>query len=66
MLSPAQPGHQPVCQRHNRAMKDLGLASAFFRLIQVSQANVFLGEGVFFVFMRHFFQEKKHSLSSQQ
>jgi len=46
-----QPGHQPVCQRHNRAKNDFGLASAFFLLGQVSQANVFFEEGVWLVFM---------------
>jgi hypothetical protein len=46
-----QPGHQPVCQRHSRAIKDLGLASAFFRMGQVSQAKVFSDEGVALVFM---------------
>lgn len=30
-----------MCQRHNRAIKDLGLASAFFLVGQVSQAKVF-------------------------
>jgi len=32
-----QPGHQPVCQRHSRDIKALGLASAFFRIAHVSQ-----------------------------
>jgi hypothetical protein len=34
-----------VCQRHSRAIKVLGLASAFFRMGQVSQAKVFSEEG---------------------
>ena len=46
-----QPGHQPVCQRHSRAFKDLGLASAFFRMEQVSHAKVFSEEGVRLGFM---------------
>jgi hypothetical protein len=40
-----------VCQRHSRAIKALGLASAFFRIAQVSQPYVFSGEGVWLVFM---------------
>jgi hypothetical protein len=40
-----------VCQRHSRAINDLGLASAFFRMGQVSQAKVFSEEGVLLVFM---------------
>jgi hypothetical protein len=46
-----QPGHQPVCQRHSRAMKDLGLASAFFLVGQVSQAKVFSEEDILLVLM---------------
>ena len=30
-----------MCQRHNRAIKVLGSASAFFRIWQVSQAKIF-------------------------
>jgi hypothetical protein len=40
-----------VCQRHSRAIKDLGLASAFFLMEQVSQAKVFSEDGVWSVFM---------------
>jgi hypothetical protein len=40
-----------VCQRHNRLIKDLGLASAFFRMGQVSQAKVLVEEGVLLVFI---------------
>jgi hypothetical protein len=40
-----------VCQRHSRAIKDLGLASAFFLVGQVSQAKVFSEEGIFLVLM---------------
>jgi hypothetical protein len=40
-----------VCQRHSRAIKVLGLASAFFLNVQVSQAKVFSEEGLLFVFM---------------
>jgi hypothetical protein len=42
-----------VCQRHSRAIKDLGLASAFFLMLQVSQANVFPEdeEGALLVFI---------------
>jgi hypothetical protein len=46
-----QPGHQRVCQRHSHAIKVFGLASAFFRMGQVSQAKVFSEEGVRLVFM---------------
>jgi hypothetical protein len=46
-----QPGHQVVCQRHSRAIKDFGLASAFCRIGQVSQPNAFSVDGVWFVFM---------------
>jgi hypothetical protein len=46
-----QPGHQPVCQRQSRANKDLGLASAFFRIGQVSQVKVFSEGAVFCVFI---------------
>jgi hypothetical protein len=50
-----QPGHQPVCQRHSRANKDLGLVSAFFRTEQVSQAKAFCEEGIRLVFIVHSF-----------
>jgi len=40
-----------VCQRHNRAIKDLGLASAFCLIAQVSQAKVFSLVGMGLVFM---------------
>ena len=40
-----------MCQRHNRAINDLGFSSAFLRIGQVSHPKVFLGEGVEFVFM---------------
>jgi hypothetical protein len=40
-----------VCQRHSRAIKVLGLASVFFRIVQVSQAKVFSEDGVSLVFM---------------
>jgi hypothetical protein len=40
-----------VCQRHSRDITDLGLASAFFRMAQVSQAKVFSEVGVLLVFM---------------
>jgi hypothetical protein len=46
-----QPGHQPVCQRHSRAIKVLGLASAFFLMTQVSQAKVLSEEVIRLVFM---------------
>ena len=46
-----QPGHQQVCQRHSRAIKVFGLASAFFRMGQVSQPKVFSNAGVLLVFM---------------
>ena len=45
-----QPGHQPVCQRHSRDIKALGLVSAFFRIAQVSQPKVFSCEGVWLFF----------------
>lgn len=38
-------------------MKDLGLASAFFLLGQVSQANVFFEEGVWLVFIFNSFHK---------
>jgi hypothetical protein len=40
-----------VCQRHSRALKVLGLASAIFRIWQVSQAKAFSEDGVSLVFM---------------
>jgi hypothetical protein len=40
-----------VCQRHSRAIKLLGLASAFFRIAQVSQAKVFSVDGLGLDFM---------------
>jgi len=40
-----------VCQRHSRAIKVLGLASAFCLMLQVSQAKVFSVEEVKSVFM---------------
>jgi hypothetical protein len=40
-----------VYQRHSRAIKVLGLASAFLRVAQFSQAGVFAADGVRFVFM---------------
>lgn len=40
-----------MCHFHSRAIKDLGLASAFFRVGQVSQAKVFCGEVGLLVFM---------------
>ena len=40
-----------MCQRHNRAIKVLGLASVFFLIGQVSQAKVFSDVGVLLVFM---------------
>jgi hypothetical protein len=40
-----------VCQRHSRAINDLGLASAFFLVGQVSQAKVFSVDGVGLVSM---------------
>jgi hypothetical protein len=46
-----QPGHQPVCQRQIRDIKALGLASAFFRIAQVSQGKVFSDEDVRLGFM---------------
>jgi hypothetical protein len=46
-----QPGHQPVCQRHIRLIKDFGSSSAFFLIVQVSQAIVFSDSGFVFVFM---------------
>jgi hypothetical protein len=52
-----QPGHQPVCQRHSRAIKDLGLASAFFLMGQVSQAKVFSDEDVLLIFITDFFHD---------
>jgi hypothetical protein len=58
-----QPGHQPVCQRHSRAIKDLGLASAFFLVGQVSQAKVFFLEGVFLVSMVDSFLERNFLIS---
>jgi len=32
-----QPGHQPVCQRHNLAMREFGFCSARFRKPQLAQ-----------------------------
>jgi hypothetical protein len=46
-----------VCQRHSRAIKVFGLASAFFRMGQVSQAKVFSEEGVILVFMVNSFHK---------
>jgi hypothetical protein len=40
-----------VCQRHSRDINRLGLASAFFRIEQVSQAKVFSELFVRSVFM---------------
>ena len=40
-----------MCQRQSRAISDLGLASAFFLVGQVSQAKVFSGAGIRSVFM---------------
>jgi hypothetical protein len=40
-----------VCQRHSRAIKVLGLASAFFRIWHVSQAKVFSEDGLGLVIM---------------
>jgi len=55
-----------VCQRHSRDIKDLGLASAFFRMGQVSQAKAFSEEGVLLVFMvGSFFQGLKYELCFQ-
>ena len=54
-----------MCQRHSRAIKDFGLASAFFLIEQVSQANVFSEEGVLLVFMGgSFFQGLKYELGA--
>jgi hypothetical protein len=52
-----------VCQRQIRAMKDLGLASAFFLVGQVSQAKVFSEEGVRLVFMVYSFQDGHFTIS---
>jgi len=38
-----------VCQRHNRAIKDLGLVSAFLRIGHSSQLKVFSGDGLLLV-----------------
>ena len=46
-----------MCQRQIRAIKDLGLASAFFLVGQVSQAKVFSEVGVLLVFMVDSFHE---------
>jgi hypothetical protein len=46
-----------VCQRHSRAVKVFGLASAFFRMGQVSQAKVFSEVEVCLVFMVGSFQD---------
>lgn len=46
-----QPGHQRVCQRHSRAIKDLGFSSAFLRIGQVSQPKVFSADEVGLVFI---------------
>jgi hypothetical protein len=40
-----------VCQRHSRAIKVLGLASAFVLIGQVSQAIVFSVDDIRLVFM---------------
>lgn len=40
-----------MCQRHSRAIKVLGLASAFLRIEHVSQAKVFSEDCDWFVFM---------------
>lgn len=46
-----------MCHFHSRDMKDFGLASAFFRILQVSQAKFFSVEGVNSVFMAYSFHD---------
>jgi len=42
-------------------MKDLGLASAFFRVEQISHANVFVDPDVLLVFMVYSFHESNRT-----
>jgi hypothetical protein len=52
-----------VCQRHSRAIKVLGLASAFFLVAQFSQAKVFSEEDGLLVFIVNSFHDVNNSRS---